>query len=439
MVIAGPFDAVVGRNGIAHANAKREGDGKTPSGSFELGPAFGYAAESPTKLPYRQANTDDIWIDDPSSPDYNSWTKRGATPAKSFEVMHRDDDLYAVGVVIGYNRTPVIPGHGSAIFLHVWGGPEQATSGCVALERKNLETILARFDPSKHPTIEIQGPRPPQVAITMDDFDISDTTKLDADARSKAILAALAKHEVHAGLFVSCKNLKSARDYQRLAIWTRRGHLIGNHTFSHLYFGPKLSVDEASADIRRCDGILAKTPTYDRRFRYPFLAEGDTPEKRDALRAWLAKEGYKSGAVTIDTSDWYIDQRLRERLAKDPNADLTAYRDFYLNHLWEHAQTYDRLSNELFGRSVSHTLLTHFNLVNALFLDDALAMFAAKGWKLIDAKEAFADPVFETTPASMPAGQSILWGHAKARGLPDMRYPAEDGPYVKVDMDRLGL
>jgi hypothetical protein len=66
-------------------------------------------------------------------------------------------------------------------------------------------------------------------------------------------------------------------------------------------------------------------------------------------------------------------------------------------------------------------------------------MFTAKGWKLVDAKEAFADPVFETTADAMPSGQSLLWAHAKARGREGLRYPAEDGSYEKPEMDRLGL
>jgi hypothetical protein len=63
----------------------------------------------------------------------------------------------------------------------------------------------------------------------------------------------------------------------------------------------------------------------------------------------LHAAGYSNGHVTIDTSDWAIDGRLRKRLAADPKADLAPYRKFYLQHLWERANFYDGLAQKLFG------------------------------------------------------------------------------------------
>ncbi len=71
-------------------------------------------------------------------------------------------------------------------------------------------------------------------------------------------------------------------------------------------------------------------------------------------------------------------------------------------------------------------------------LDDLLSMFESRGWTVIDAAQAFADPVFDKAVDTMPAGQGMLWAHAKAAGR-DVRYPAEDRDYEKSAMDRLGL
>ena len=119
------------------------------------------------------------------------------------------------------------------------------------------------------------------------------------------------------------------------------------------------------------------------------LKEGDTAAKRDAMRSFLAQHGYRIGHVTIDNSDWAIDQRLTARLKKDPHADVKPYRDFYLEHMWARAEYYDSLARRVLGRPVKHTLLVHFNLLNGLFLDDLIAMFKSKGWQPIDAEEAF--------------------------------------------------
>jgi L,D-peptidoglycan transpeptidase YkuD (ErfK/YbiS/YcfS/YnhG family) len=149
--VLGPFRAVVGRNGFALPGEKREGDGKTPSGIFAVEHAFGDAQHVATALPYRLIAHDDIWVDDPLSADYNKWTKKGETGALSFEEMERHDSLYRYGLVIGYNRNPVVKGFGSAIFLHVWKGCNIPTSGCVALAENDVIAILARLDPSRQP------------------------------------------------------------------------------------------------------------------------------------------------------------------------------------------------------------------------------------------------------------------------------------------------
>ncbi len=150
-----PVDAVVGRNGFAPPGEKREGDGRTPSGLYRLGVVFGYAESAATKMPYRQAGADDLWVDDINAADYNRWVKQSETRAASFEKMKRDDDLYKYGVVIEYNTDPVIKGYGSAIFLHIWAGARSTTAGCVAVSEEDILSILAWLDPAAKPVIFI--------------------------------------------------------------------------------------------------------------------------------------------------------------------------------------------------------------------------------------------------------------------------------------------
>ena len=150
-----PVDAVVGRNGFAPPGEKREGDGRTPSGLYRLGLVFGYAESAPTKMPYRRAGADDLWVDDIHAADYNRWVKQSETRAASFEKMRRDDDLYKYGVVIEYNTDPVVKGYGSAIFMHVWAGAGSTTAGCVAVSEEDILSILAWLDPAAKPALLI--------------------------------------------------------------------------------------------------------------------------------------------------------------------------------------------------------------------------------------------------------------------------------------------
>jgi L,D-peptidoglycan transpeptidase YkuD (ErfK/YbiS/YcfS/YnhG family) len=148
-----PLDAVIGKNGFAPAGEKREGDGKTPSGIYPLKMTFGYDEAIKTKMPYRQALDDDLWVDDPHADDYNRWVKKTETRAASFERMRRDDNLYKYGIVIEYNTSPVIKGNGSAIFLHIWKGESVLTAGCVAVSEEDIIKILDWLDPAASPLI----------------------------------------------------------------------------------------------------------------------------------------------------------------------------------------------------------------------------------------------------------------------------------------------
>ena len=157
-VMVGTFPAVVGRSGIVAAAQKREGDGGTPAGVHPIGPAFGYAATATTGLPYRQATTRDWWIDEPMAPSYNTWITHDGVPAVSAEAMRRDDGQYELGAVLGWNTDPVVPGRGSAIFFHVWKGPDEATSGCVACARDDVQRVLAWLDHAQQPVMVVVAP-----------------------------------------------------------------------------------------------------------------------------------------------------------------------------------------------------------------------------------------------------------------------------------------
>jgi L,D-peptidoglycan transpeptidase YkuD (ErfK/YbiS/YcfS/YnhG family) len=146
------FNGTIGEKGFASLDKKKEGDGRSPTGIFRLGTAFGYEPSVTTKMPYRQATEDDFWVDDVDSEDYNKWV-RGQPKAASAEKMKREDELYEYGIVIEYNTDPIIKGKGSAIFLHPWGGKGRPTLGCVAMPEGSLLRLLGWLDPAKKPLI----------------------------------------------------------------------------------------------------------------------------------------------------------------------------------------------------------------------------------------------------------------------------------------------
>ncbi|MGE3475422.1 MAG: L,D-transpeptidase [Rhodospirillaceae bacterium] len=135
------FPCVLGRRGIQRD--KQEGDGATPLGRYALKKVF-YRSDKLmmpiTRLPVAPILQDDGWCDAPEDPNYNRPVKL-PYPA-SAEDMWRDDGLYDVVVVLGHNDDPVVPGAGSAIFMHVAAPDLTPTAGCVALAREDLLSIL---------------------------------------------------------------------------------------------------------------------------------------------------------------------------------------------------------------------------------------------------------------------------------------------------------
>jgi hypothetical protein len=194
-------------------------------------------------------------------------------------------------------------------------------------------------------------------------------------------------------------------------------------------------------DFLKNEKVIA--PYHNRKalFRYPFLKEGDTAEKRDRFRALLKERGYRVGHVTIDASDWYVSQRLVDRLAQQPNAAVAPYRDYLVAHLLDRAAFYRQLALDVLGRDIRHTILLHFNPLNAYVLPDVLTAFENAGWQWIDASLALEDPVFRSQPQIVPAGESLVWALAKETGRFNerLRYPGEDGDFERPKMDALGL
>lgn len=281
----------------------------------------------------------------------------------------------------------------------------------------------------------------PRVAITMDDFALN-VPEPWRGRTNQTLLDTLNTHRLKAGAFVAGARIDSPEGLERVDAWRAAGHLIGNHTYSHRVIGsPDFPLPAFEDDVLRNERLLGDRLSEPKMFRFPALKEGKTASTRDEMRAFLKAHGYRNGAVTIDASDWYYDQRLRERLKTEPGFDVSRYREPYLAHIRDRAQYYDALAREVVGRRISHTLLIHYNLLNVLFLSDVLKQFTGMGWKLIDAQEAYRDPVFRSEPQVLPAGESLVWSLAKATGRYDgeLRYPGEDDRYEKPLLDRLGL
>lgn len=139
----------LGRAGVTRA--KREGDGASPAGIWPLRRLLfrpDRIARPATGLPVHALSPSDGWCDDPTDPRYNRPVHL-PYPA-SAESLWRDDGLYDVVVVLGYNTDPPRPGLGSAIFFHLATPDYAPTAGCIAVARADMVGLLARCAPGTH-------------------------------------------------------------------------------------------------------------------------------------------------------------------------------------------------------------------------------------------------------------------------------------------------
>lgn len=153
------YTARIGRSGARVV--RREGDGSTPAGSFPLLAALGTEASPATRLGYTRIRAGHCWISDAADPSYNRLVVRSRCGTANEDLRRIAlAGPYRRVVVTGYNTSPIVPGLGSAIFLHLHSrrnGSTVPTSGCVSIDTAPMDATWRWLDPGKSPRIVI-GP-----------------------------------------------------------------------------------------------------------------------------------------------------------------------------------------------------------------------------------------------------------------------------------------
>jgi peptidoglycan/xylan/chitin deacetylase (PgdA/CDA1 family) len=278
----------------------------------------------------------------------------------------------------------------------------------------------------------------PRLAVTMDDFNMLEDVHLTGVERNERILAALRRHGAQAMALVIGRNAETPTGRTILDRWAAAGHTIGNHTYSHPdYHAASTTAKAYVEDFERGDKALRERRGFEKFFRFPMLREGNTAAKRDAMRRALASGGYRNAYVTIDNSDYLIANELRARLIANPRTDPGPYRDIYLRHMLAFARYFRDGARVVFGRDIAHTLLTHFNLVSALYLGDLLDALRDDGWSIASAGAAYQDEVYRRQPDVLPAGDSLVWACAQEtrRALP--KAPVETDAWLQREFAAL--
>lgn len=148
------INCTIGRSGSCEAEQKREGDGRTPLGTWPIRTVLFHPGRSAPfhglKLPWRWIGPQDGWSDDPADPSYNRPVR--LPHPFSAETLIRDDPLYDIIITLGHNDSQPIAGQGSAIFFHICY-ENRGTEGCVAIDRATMDSLLPKLAPGDLMTI----------------------------------------------------------------------------------------------------------------------------------------------------------------------------------------------------------------------------------------------------------------------------------------------
>jgi peptidoglycan-N-acetylglucosamine deacetylase len=254
------------------------------------------------------------------------------------------------------------------------------------------------------------------VAVTVDDLPAHGPAQ-DPVQVAHQVISALRKHQISAYGFVNGRTLAQRPELKAvLDAWHAAGFSLGNHGFSHLDPN-KTPLADYLADIQRNEPLLAQYGA-EKVFRYPFLFEGDTPDRRTQTAAWLKQHGYRKADVSLDFDDWAWNPPWARCLRNRDEIALGELRHTYLDAAVRILARTRALSHALFGRDIAYVLLLHIGEADADQLDAMLSSYEAAGARWVTLDQAQKDPAYAQDPGFVtPWGFTLLDRLAKARKL----------------------
>jgi peptidoglycan-N-acetylglucosamine deacetylase len=284
--------------------------------------------------------------------------------------------------------------------------------------------------------------------VTVDDLPIAGrgpATPAERRALVEAHLRALKAHGIRAVGLVTWNNARGPEDVDLLRLWLAEGHELGNHSDRHLNYSAT-PFEAYREDIERARArladLLAARGAKLRFFRFPFLREGDTAEKVQAMRRYLAESGQRNLPVTIDNQDWSFDNPWQDaRRAGDARRQAEVAAD-YLASLRLAVRHHEKRGDRLLGRATPQVLLLHANAIGAAEWPALFDWLKATGHRFAGADEVVADPVFADLPA-VPAPYGYgLWdrlhhqrGESEARTEVEALLQAQARSWTEGDLE----
>jgi peptidoglycan-N-acetylglucosamine deacetylase len=202
--------------------------------------------------------------------------------------------------------------------------------------------------------------------------------------------------------------------------WRDAGFLLGNHTWSHMNLNTS-SLADWKADLEKNEPLLEQYSNDSdwHWLRFPFLAEGDTPQKHADARKYLAAHAYKIASVTMSFGDYMWNEPYARCIAKNDTAAIAQLESSYLQAAADDADFRRAVSKALYGHDIPYVLLMHVGAFDAHMLTRLLKLYSDKGFTFVSLPDAENDPFYASAiDPSLPDQPDNLEGAMRARGLP---------------------
>jgi peptidoglycan/xylan/chitin deacetylase (PgdA/CDA1 family) len=242
-----------------------------------------------------------------------------------------------------------------------------------------------------------------KLAITIDDLPQNGAlppgvTRVDITRDTLAVLKK--RHVPPVYGFINAKKLEGSVDgAEALRLWAA-AEPFGNHTYTHINLEEN-TAEAFERDVEQNEPtleLLAKPGDDWHWLRYPYLHEGDTVEKRRAVRDYLTKRGYKIAQVTLDWEDYMWNSAYARCAAKGDKKSIEWLRTSYLSTASDFLDLGRAQAKLIYGHEINYVLLMHLGAFSSTIMPDALDLLKRKGFKLVTLEEAESDPVYQGDP-----------------------------------------
>ncbi|MDZ5650143.1 polysaccharide deacetylase family protein [Nitrospirillum sp. BR 11828] len=303
---------------------------------------------------------------------------------------------------------------------------------------KRMLALAASLMLTAAPVLAREGAQqaPLQVALTMDDLPVHGPlppglTRAEVARRVLAAFKSAGVPEVYG--FVNAKGLEEGDDAaQVLTLWRQAGYPLGNHVYAHddlhghdvAAFTAAVTADEATLKHYMGDADW-------RWLRFPYLHIGETPEKRQAVAAFLKSHGYRVAEVTLSFNDYLYNPPYARCMAKGDQAAVAQLRQNYLDRAAESLAIGRQQAQALYGRDVPHVMLLHIGAFETVMLPELLSLMKAQGANFVPLAQAEADPIYAPNPDAPSDGTgSLLDREMASRHLTPPTHSPDPSPWL---------